>query len=631
MTGTHRPQYRDGSGRHRRIVVQPVLRWVPRLILRFAVLLALVPLTVSIQAAAGDIEPILTETDAVAGLPLVMPVRVGDTGQPRSTVTLRFPDGQEVRGVVAAVRFRAPDRVSGWLPPGPVWDVLTPAQAPRDRSGLAWFVLADLPRGTVGQEIWLDGKPVRLRWLSRPAILGMRLGFDPDQPAGPMEDPWASPVPDEWRARADLVGFLSAAGADPTRAWRAALATTGLHPDPEDGSGGTVAITPDLLDASVVEAASAPVPIAERLARTVRAQTAARWRVGLARLWAADPVLSLRVRHALAGAGGFSDESSSRVVAPLWTADDLAAASLLSILLDTELAASERARRAEDWLNGLPDAALWVVDDGVQSESLSSSATIGAMLFSAGDGSAIPMGGGTIGRPVPLRARDAALLRAPRELVRDGMAVYRIAGENRGARINGAVVPLEPPGVATGTFRGDLSMAAMTGGGQPAVNDAGSVPSGLLSVGNARLGTTPGVRVVLRLPGASRDAAGTLLEPSAAGRGWSARVWIGPYARSRAVVLISGSGGAEVQALPGADGGDLPLPGIDLGVDGNDLLIEVALPPEAAEANGLVHLGIEVLDPHGDRTAWPRAMPPWAVEPARRAVDPSAWLGGLGG
>lgn len=66
------------------------------------------------------------------------------------------------------------------------------------------------------------------------------------------------------------------------------------------------------------------------------------------------------------------------------------------------------AQQASEWLGGLPTSGLWVIDDGVDAEKSQRPATIGAMLFAAGDGSAIPMGGSVVSdrvaRPVPLRA-----------------------------------------------------------------------------------------------------------------------------------------------------------------------------------------------------------------------------------
>lgn len=583
------------------------------------------------QARAIDIEPILTETDAVAGIPLVMPVRVGASGQPRSTVKLVFSDGQEVSGTLAAVRFRPRDNRSGWIPSGPAWEVLLPAEAARVRDEVAWFVLADLPRGAVGQEIWLDGKPVRLRWLPRPTILGMRFGFDPARQGGPIEDPWSSPVPEAWRARPDLLGALESVSADPIRGWRARLATAGLHPQPEANAG--IAITPDLLDTAVLEAATAPEPIPAKLERTLRAQTEARWRVGLAWLWAADAALSLRVRQALCGVGIFGVDADERVVVPVWTADESQSSSLLAMLLDAESSAGERAQRAAEWLSALPDAGAWVVDDGVQSAENPIPPTLGAMLFAAGDAGAIPMGASSITRPIAMMSRESVTLRPGGGLVNGSRAVYRIRGQNRSVILRGGIKDLVPPGLRTGEFLPELTMEGIVhGAGWGPASEPGTSASALISVDDLRAGGTSRVRMVIRLPGAARKRGTEKLavtgNPVA---GWSVRLWVGPFGRGRAVVIVEDSGRAEIQALPAAQGRAVPLPETEFGTDGEDLLIEILLPTGCEESNGLVHLGIEAVDPTGGRTSWPRPMLPWGVEPGRRVINPAAWLGGLGG
>ncbi len=575
-----------------------------------------------LPARGADIEPILTRTDAAANLPLVMPVRLVGGGQPRSRVTLRFPDGREVEGAVAAVRL-VPPRLGagGWLPDGPRWEVLQPGEAmlTDDPLGLAWFVIADLPAGVFGQEIWLDGRPVSLRWLSRPALLAMRLGFDAGGDASsPLENPWTSPLPETWQNRPDLRAALRPAWNDPARAWRARLATAGLTPREEDRA---VAITPDLLDPGIVEAAGAERPMLERLVEAVSAQAEARWRVALARLWSADAALSLRVRHALAGAGEF-EAGLERVVAPVWPADDLRAGALLEMLLDDSLSAEDLRTRTAEWLAGVPETVQWVIDDGVRAEGIGVVPSLGVMHLAAGDAGAILMtGSDRIVRPVMLPTRSMRTLRPDWASIEGGFVRYRIAGETRRAIVDGTPVRVEPPGLATGPFPADWSMSRLIGTpGSAAVMIAGAVPSGLLTADAPGIGVPARCRLLLTVP---REVIGS-------GDAWEARIWIGPFGQSRAVLVVRGGGGFEVQTLAGNGGRAFGEAVIERGLAGDDLLVEITLPADAAEADGLVHLGIEVEDPSGSRHAWPRAMLPWQIEPARRALDLSGWLGELG-
>ncbi len=576
-----------------------------------------VTLAVLLQPArAADIEPVLTRTDAVAGLPLVMPVRVVGAGQPRARVTLRFPDGREVPGSVAAVRLRARESY-GWIDAGPDWEVLAPAQAVRadDASNLVWFVLADPPAGVVGQEIWLDGKPIALRWLPRPELLGMRLGFDPGQrDAGSLAHPWSSPLPEPWRSRPDLARELEPARTDPLRAWRATLATGGLFPPAEDRA---VGLPPELLDPNIVARLGADAPIETRLLDAVRAQTAARWRVALARLWSADAALSLRVRHALAGGGAFSLGAAGEVVAPVWTANDRESSALLELMLDDETPSAERAGLASRWLAERPSATLWIVDDGAE-EGEGIPPTIGAVAFAAGDAGAILMTpGDLIVRPVVLPSRFARTLRPPREAIADRRIVYRVLGENRPLSVRGAAEELRPPGLSTGPFAPDWTMSRFVGGpGSRQLVDASRVPDTLIPAEGVRAGGKPRARLVVRLP-----------TPFAAAEDdWEVRIWIGPFQRSRAVIVIRGDGTDRVQVLPDADR-EIPLPEIARGSDRDGIVLDLVLPPEAHEARGLAWIGLEAVGTQGERFAWPHAMLPWQIEPARRAIDPGSWLG----
>ena len=115
------------------------------------------------------------------------------------------------------------------------------------------------------------------------------------------------------------------------------------------------------------------------------------------------------------------------------------------------------------------------------------------------------------------------------------------------------------------------------------------------------------------------------------------------------MVSVEASGRAEVQVLGAGEGDPVPLPTIERGVEGNDLVLEIVLPLEARERgqgagegdrSGPVHLGFEIVQARGQdggsesgetRFAWPRPMLPWQVEPSRRVFDPDAWLGELGG
>ena len=521
---------------------------------------------------------------------------------------MRFPDGREIPGEIAAIRLETPEnRGSGWLDEGPTWRVLSPKEA-KSRDGLTWFVLADLPEDVIGQEIWLSGKPVALRWLPRPRLMASRLGFDPEKPgASPLADPWSSPLPEQWRERPDLIQALGPALHDPLRRWRAVLATKGLHLEPDSGVG---PITPELLGSGLVEATARVAPLADRLLAAISGQNEARWRIALALLWSADPGLSLRVRQALAGAGRFriGDHPGEAAVVPMWTADDREASRLLSMLLEGD--AASRAERARLWLEGTPRLAMWVIDDGISGGS----ASIGAMYLDAGDTTAIPLAGpGETPRPVLLPTRKESILRpAARPPDRGGASVFeaRIAGRVQHIPYRPGPVPLEPPGESIGPVWADLSMSTLLHG-----------------AGNERAFRLVGTGLTGRITKAP------------AGTGWvvflraetpgMVRLWIGPRGHAAGVLSVGVEGGVDLQRFEPA-GDRLAEPSVVRATDSAGATrLEITLPEGSVEPGGLLHLGLEFEDGQGRRFTWPRPMLPWQIEPARRVLDTRAWMGGL--
>ncbi len=559
------------------------------------------------QHAAGQFTPIRASYDAIPGEPLIIAVRLDEGHRPKPRVPLRFPDGREIMGEVAAVRLIPPGRGGGWLAEGPTWRVLAPHEA-RAREGLTWFVLVDLPEDVIGQEIWLAGRPVSLRWLPRPRLMASRLGFDADRPGdSPLTDPWLSPVPESWRDRPDLTEAFGPALRDPLRRWRAVLAMHGLHPRRNRGVG---PITPELLGSGLVEASARVAPLADRLLGAISAQNEARWRIALARLWAADPGLSLRVRQALAGAGWFpiGVHPGEAAVVPMWTADDRMASGLLSSLLEGD--AASRAAEAQRWLNSTPSLALRVIDDGVAGGS----ATIGAVYFGAGDTTAIPLAGpGETPRPVLLATRKESVLRpAVRPADRAGVSVFeaRIAGRIERVLYRPGPVPLEPPGETIGPVWADHSMATLLLA-DPKTRAARLARSGL--AGRITKTATGGRwAVFLRV-----ESPGTI------------RVWIGPAGHAAGVISVEVEGGLDLQRFE-RTGDRLGDPAVVRETDARGITrLEITLPDGSVEPDGTLHIGLEFERGSGVRWAWPRPMLPWQIEPGRRVLDTKAWMGGL--
>ncbi|MBZ0171578.1 MAG: hypothetical protein K8E66_04290, partial [Phycisphaerales bacterium] len=107
------------------------------------------------------------------------------------------------------------------------------------------------------------------------------------------------------------------------------------------------------------------------------------------------------------------------------------------------------------------------------------------------------------------------------------------------------------------------------------------------------------------------------------------RIWIGPSARTKAVVTIGLDGGLDLQRFDGA-GSTLGEPRAEVSRRSDrPARVEVTLPAGSVEPDGTLHLGLEFVDQAGNRWSWPRPMLPWQIEPARRVLDTKAWMGGL--
>lgn len=594
--------------------------------------------------ASGGLDPVFSSYDAIPGRPLVIAVRPDRGSRPPSAVTLRFPDGREVEGEVAAVRLTPPPPGPvRWLGRGPSWTVVTPRTARGDTDSLAWFVLVELPDGVIGQEIWLDGRPITLRWLPRPELLAARFGFDDtadDPAAGAFTNPWASPLPEGWRERPDLLAELGPAFDDPTRRWRAVLATTGLLAEPEDRVG---PITPELLRSGLVEASARVAPIEERLLDAIDAMQQARWRVALAHVWAADPALSMRLRHALAGAAEFRTGrlGSETVIAPVWAADAANAQALRDDLLDAATPAEQRRAAAEAWLARQKRAVLWVLDDAVGTAP----ATLGAMWLAAGDAGLFPLGHGeTTGRPDLLVTRRMSVLRrapidesgantgtaggygsgmgrsAPAEPgIPAASVAFRLDGQIWRLPVLNAPTLATPPGVEIGPWHADQTMADwLDSGAKP--SPAGNI-SGVLTRRSGANAGGPGWTLFFRIRKADRPDEAEL------------RIWVGPRTRPAAVITAGVGGRLEIQQFE-PDRTELGLPtlvGAEVEADDGGRLIEleITLPEGAIGPDGVLHLGAEYENADGARVAWPLPMMPWESEPARRAIDTTAWLGRL--
>lgn len=537
--------------------------------------------------ARTRLTPTAPRIDAVPGRMLVTPVRVEGPIAGDARPRVRLADGRELEGRLVWLGVE-PDAVawSSWLPAFERWVVVPAGEGAIPASLGAWRLVASLPADAGGQAIELDGRTVPVNWLPDPDSLSPRVD------GGTVWAPWRAqptgPGPD-----AEL---LAPAWRSPLRLWHARLVTTGL------GGGSGPGIWQVRGDADVVDA------LAEL--------TEARWRVGLARLYYADEGACLRLLDTLSRTA----EIEPGLHAPAWPVDQDSLDALLHDLLAPGLAGEALAARAERWTDAVPDAAVWVEDDasalvGPRSEPL---VRIRAVALTPTSGLAWTTGRADlrVGEPKPLelaRPVEMILPAGQGKEVTGGRSFTVRAGDATRTVAARELIPARPPGVNCGPLLADWTLAAWI-------------------ASDPALGAAPD----------PAHAAAVLLyrDQAPGGSGWAAYIecsspepgedvvtlWLGGRGRASAAIHVGRDGAVRTERpeSPASESAE----GLATVVrDGPRWSASVPIPEQAIEPGGVVRIGITRRDPRALRTAWPRRMMPWDHEPARAAIDLTAWSG----
>jgi hypothetical protein len=190
-------------------------------------------------------------------------------------------------------------------------------------------------------------------------------------------------------------------------------------------------------------------------------------------------------------------------------------------------------------------------------------------------------------------------------------------------------LPVSPPGLSMGPLVGDWTMGALLAG-EPGAAMAPEPMWATAAVlgqredaeeGKAEGATKWWLYIECKSPAGADGRAPASDE--------TVRVWVGPPGRATAVLRISSRGSAvDERALERTSEGGVP--GVRITREADRWVCQAPLPPGVVEEDGTVRVGIERTDARGRRSAWPRPMTPWQVEPGRARVDTRAW-GGVGG
>lgn len=600
------------------------------------------------QRGRDPLGELIARIDAITGQPIVVlvPPEVLDVISPRdrngqrSVPTILLDDGTRLRArgydlfiraaSVSNVEPADPDaaRMARWLGTRWVWSVgewdnADTADRP-DGPPQAGLLAIEPPLGTGSASIWLGERMVPVQWLPTSANLA---ASHPDVRLSPTlpPDAFGSPV-----ARV----LLREESANPLTRWRARLALDGLS----------------LANANRPANADFTASALELLA----SQQDQRWQAALVRLATHDAELAARMAARL-GRFAMVDD---RLPVPAWETDLGKLEQLLDDLLNPRLSPQRRSEFAQAFLDSQPGGVAWVTDDAgllVKREVGTSerarqpwaSVAVANLTDRATTCSVLSLLQDTTPEPRPITPGQVVLWTAPLQPDAESGDLAPVASptptlaltsgsrlaelevsvgrwSSRVAVLDG-LLKATPPGLATGPFQPDLSMTEWLAEASPDRQDPAWATAALLQrVRAPREGVLADraweIFVEARVP-TNLDESG--LDPATD----ALFLYSGPPGAPAAAWRVARDG-TITNLLPGAAAIEGELGAVQKAVAtslADRWTVRIPIPVNSIEPDGLMRLGLFRIDPRGVRSSWPRALPPWQVEPSRAAIDTRAW------
>lgn len=525
--------------------------------------------------------------DVVAGSRVVIPL--GRGSGPWDAARLgAMPLETQFRRVVVRVPAPGPgeEPLQSWLPAPGEWTSV-PMTAGGTGSVVALVRLPDRPDGEV---LSIAGRSFRVNWLPTPAGL-VRVATDPSEEAGAaVEDPWA-PVEPEVARTPEALQLAADEARTPLGRWRYRLLVDGLSPSRDE-----VESTPAFED-----------EVIESIAR----QNEARWRVALAWLWSVDADLASRLKQRLAAIARFPGGT----LAPAWPTDHARLDALLADLLDPQATPRQRAVAAEEFLDDLPAAVAWVIDDGgaLDAQRQTVVATVGVTNLMDRSSLAwldLPTQDGRGSSPQPVAVASRATGTLSLALVREGFSPVIRANLSRWSQTLATVpvlTPATPPGLTLGPLLPDWTLETWSAARVPAPRASWTTAALLTRVSDPGTGL-PSWELLMecaRVPGAGDETLERVIIEAGA-----------PGSSVRREVSLSGTV---------TDAGGTALSAVVVKVEPSRWTFRLALPAGAVERDGVLRLSLSRVDALGRRSSWPRPALPWQASPARASIDTSAW------
>lgn len=339
----------------------------------------------------------------------------------------------------------------------------------------------------------------------------------------------------------------------------------------------------------------------------------------IGRIASADADLAEQVARAILQTVALPLADGESVNVPFW-ADTVAIAALVGQVLPPGRSREQIRDAARAWLDQQPDALAWVTSDaslrdGVTGKRIATlgllslrartlpslrsvdpaarlTATFEALLPGIGQTTSITLrADGTLANTDPQRAAESAAAGVPIDLAL-GSRTQPITLALRPA-------PLRPPGITMAPALEDWTMPTLRAG---AVRTSGSVSAVAVFDGQPRR-----LKVIFQSRRATRTDEQTIT------------LFVGPPGGQARRIVVTSNGKVEGGTAVVAPGPELWSASIEI-------------PDEAIEPDQSIRIGWTRTDSAGRRLAWPRPMlpAPWQTEPARIAIDLTAWDEGFG-
>ncbi len=588
--------------------------------------LVLLVLGLAISSAAGSTPPLpprpaADRIDAVVGQPIVLRLIVEREHDLRDGLTIRLDDGRTIACPVYWVGS-VPAKISRplWTRPpmrttaiGARTALLTDIQA-RPRGG--WYTLIAIPLDAVGQGIWIENQRYDLNWLPDPQRAQL------ESQGRDIESFFAPAHADEILRLDPVQTAIEQFAQSPMTRWRARILLDGLNPSaqftPLDAPRPEGYLT-DLHDEIVNTDPS------EAFLEALAHQSEIRWQIILGRIWLIDETLAHRLKHTLTRVVRFDE-----TILPVWPSNQFALDELAHDLLSPWVDDQLRVRRARVWLDTLPRAITWVVDDlgAYHPETEKFTPTVGIVSLPPEHGNTLvrldaPGAQTTLTTVDDTAMHTLAITTPPAEFIVGQTTTpthqlrIRLGHAEMTRTAIAAPIHARPPGIRIGPLHRDWTMNALM---EPNPSAVAPLPITRATAGllhrtappdepDARIGWTVYIECASQDPTNPRD---------------SITLWVGPFTHPLAVWTIDAAGTTTRIAGSLAN---IPLPKVQVALLDDRWTAQIELPRESVADNLLLALGVERTDADGVHSAWPRRMIPGQSEPARLVIDVSSWDG----